>query len=129
MPGVLMSTRKKEMPACLSAAPSVLAIRIPQSAAAATGAPHLLAVHDVAVAVEHGTRREAAEIASRPGLAEQLAPDLVGGERRPQVPGLLFGRAEPHDRPARQDEADHVQERRHAGTCTLLEPHALVLEG
>ena len=69
-------------------------------AVATARAPHLLTVDDVVVAVEVGTRRERAEVAAGTGLAEQLAPQPVGGERRAQMGRLLLGRTELQDRAA-----------------------------
>ena len=56
--------------------------------------PHLLAVDDPLVTVLHTGRRQAGEIGSRAGLGEQLTPDLLAGEQRPEV-ALLLGIAPP----------------------------------
>ena len=52
--------------------------------------PHLLAVDDPFLAVLHGLRAEAGEVAARAGLAEQLAPALLAGEHRAQEAALLL---------------------------------------
>ena len=70
-----------------------------------------------------------AEVAAGAGLGEQLAPHVLGRQRRPEVGGLLLRRAEPLDRLPRQHEADHVEERRHAGPRALQHPHRVVLGG
>ncbi len=98
-------------------------------AVAPAGTPHLLTVQDVVVAVEFGPRRQRAEVAAGPGLGEQLAPHVVGVERRPQVLLLLLGRAEALDRPAGEHEADHVEERGDPGPRALEHPDAVVLDG
>ena len=59
--------------------------RMPQSLIAAVRAPHLLAVHDVLVAVALGPRRQRGEVAAGARLAEQLAPHLLGREDRAEV--------------------------------------------
>ena len=97
-------------------------------AVATARAPHLLTVHDEAVAVALGRRAQRREVAAGARLAEELAPHLVGGQRLAQVAGLLLlGRAEAHDGLAGQHDADHVDERRHAGAGALLDPHRVVL--
>ena len=90
-------------------------------------APDLLAVDDEAVAVALGPRRQAAEVAAGAGLGEQLAPHLVAVERRPQVLGLLLGRAVHQQRATGEDQPDHVQHGRHPGLGALDQPRRLVL--
>ena len=76
--------------------------------------PDLLAVHDELVAVAHGTRRQACEVAARGRLAEQLAPDLrpVEDARQP-LRALLVGAGDQQRRPGPAD-ADRVDWSRHA---------------
>ena len=56
------------------------------------GCPHLLPVDDELVTVGHGARAEVREVGARVGLAEQLAPHLVGAQQRTEVPRLLVRR-------------------------------------
>ena len=55
--------------------------------------PDLLPVDDELVAVGDRARAEVREVGAGVGLAEQLAPDLVRAQQRPQVPLLLLVRA------------------------------------
>ena len=63
--------------------------------------PDLLAVHDPLVAVAHGAGAERGQVGARAGLAEELAPDLLGGQQREQVALLLRLDAAVDDRRAR----------------------------
>src|SRR5437016_6938641 len=51
--------------------------------------PHLLAAHHEAVAVGLGARPERGQVAPGAGLAEELAPELVGGEDGREEAALL----------------------------------------
>ena len=62
-------------------------------AAVGPGAPDLLAVHDVAVAVALGPGAQRGQVRPGVGLAEQLAPLLRAVEDAGQPPLLLLGRA------------------------------------
>ena len=79
--------------------------------------PHLLAVHDPLVAVADRSRREAGEVGARAGLGEELAPDLLTGEHRPQRAAAQFVAAVGHDRRAREREPEEQRavRRRRAG--------------
>ena len=74
-------------------------------------------------------RRERGQVAARARLGEQLAPHLVAPERRPQVALLLRRVTEAEDAAGGQHQADHVEHRRHAGSCALLDPRRLVGRG
>ena len=52
----------------------------PPPGVARIACPYLLATEQPAVVHWHGARGQRREIAPRAGLAEQLAPDLLGGE-------------------------------------------------
>ncbi len=54
------------------------------------GRPHLLTVEDPLVAVSLGPGGQAGNVGPRPGLAEELAPDLLVGEEGSQVARLLL---------------------------------------
>ena len=73
--------------------------------------PHLLAVDDPLVAVLHAARRQAREVGPRARLAEELAPDLLAGEQRPQARLLRLG-PPLHDGRAAHAVADRVAEER-----------------
>ena len=51
--------------------------------------PHLLAVADPLITISDSTRRQPGEVRTRPGLAEQLTPDLFAGEQWAQIARLL----------------------------------------
>src|SRR6185295_238630 len=81
--------------------------------------PHLLAVQDEVVAVEHGGGPERGEVASRSRLAEALTPDLVAREHgRDEAAALLLGAVMDERRPEQPDPQD-VQDRRRVGTRAL----------
>ena len=64
--------------------------------------PHLLPVDDPLVAVEHGPGGQGGQVAAGARLAEQLAPQLVAPQQRPEVALLLLAAAVAHDRRADQ---------------------------
>ena len=75
-----------------------------------TGGPHLLTVDHELVTVGNRARAEVREVRAGVGLAEQLAPDLVRAQQRPEVARLLVGAPVRHQRRAgegdrRRDEA------------------------
>ena len=87
------------------------------------GRPHLAAGHEVAPVRRHGTRRERGQVTPGIGLAEELAPDLGGGEDRWQVaPALLLG-AVRQQGGADQVDPDPVQRLRslRAGVLALVQ--------
>ena len=90
--------------------------------------PHLLPVHHPLVAVALGPGREPGEVGARTRLREQLAPDLLGCEERPQVPQPLLVSAVVHDRGRDHAEADRVERevRRRAGGIELLDDESLL---
>ncbi len=73
--------------------------------------PHLLAVDHPAVAVADRPGGQAGQVAARAGLAEQLAPDVVGQPQRLQPAGLLLVGAEGEQRRRRHAQADRVAPR------------------
>ena len=64
--------------------------------------PHLLTREQPAVVDAHGARLQRREVGAGVGLAEQLAPDLVGGEDRRQPALLLLVGAVREQRRARR---------------------------
>ena len=76
--------------------------------------PDLLPVDDVDVAVAHGPRREVREVGPGARLAEQLAPHLLAGQHRQQVPLLLGLASRVEQRWARPADPDGVHRPRHA---------------
>ena len=72
------------------------------------GRPHLLAVHHPLVTVAHRPGGEPGHVGSRPGLAEELAPDLLAREQGAQVAGPLLVGAVREDRGGRHAVADDV---------------------
>ncbi len=74
--------------------------------------PDLRAVHDPLVAVADGAGRQAGDVGTGAGLAEELAPDLLGGEDRPQEALLLLARAAGDDRRAAHADAHGVADPR-----------------
>ena len=93
---------------CRGAVGSVRASRIPNRATCAKRGPDLLTADDPFVPVPFGPGGERREVRSRPGLAEQLAPDLLAGEERQQVALLLLGAARMEDGGTRPADADGV---------------------
>ena len=82
--------------------------------------PHLLPVEDVVVAVALGPQRQRRQVRARAGLAEQLAPEFLARQQRPQPPFLLFRRAGIEQcRPGPPD-ADGVDGPAHPGRPQLL---------
>ncbi len=85
------------------------------------GGPHLLAAQPPAAVVLlaraclHGR-----EVRAGGGLGEQLAPDLVAVEHRPEVAGLLLLRAVGDDRGAEHADADRVEDAGHFRARDLL---------
>src|SRR5437868_2339221 len=63
--------------------------------------PHLLAVDDPFVTIANALRCQTGEVGPGAGFAEQLAPDLLAREQRPEI-ALLLRLAPPRDdsRPA-----------------------------
>jgi hypothetical protein len=76
-----------------------------------------------------GARLHAGEVGAGAGLAEALAPDLLGGEDVPEVAPLLLLAAVREDGGARPLEADRVDQERRARPVELLRDHALTLQG
>ena len=83
-------------------------------------------------------RLDAGEVRAGGRLGEELAPDLLAGQHRPEVALLLVLGAVGDQRRAEHADADHVEEPRHAGAADLLvdddlmqraEPLAAVLRG
>ena len=111
------------MPLCLGASGSVRARRMPQSLSAAPRGPHLLAGR-------RPTRRRRARpgcamlARSRAGvgLAEELAPDLVAPEHRPEVALLLLVGAVAQDRGPGHADAHGEGVDGHAELAGLLAP-------
>src|SRR4029077_12666106 len=79
------------------------------------------------LAVALGARRERSEVAAGARLGEELAPDLLGRQRRPQVIALLLLGAELLDDRSREDDPDHVDERGHTGASAFLDPGRVVV--
>ena len=90
-------------------------------------APHLLAVHDVLVAVALGPRAQAGEVATRAGFAEQLAPHALARDGRPQVLALLLVGAEQQQRPPASTTPTMLMNGGTPGERALLDPRRRVL--
>ncbi len=89
----------------------------------ATGGPHLLAVDDPLVAVEHRRRLQAGQVGAGVGLAEALAPaHLAAQDLGQELPLLLLG---PPLQQRRPDErvAEEVGPHRRLGPGELLGDH------
>src|SRR5439155_13710714 len=84
------------------------------------GRPHLLAVEQEPAVVLAGTRLDPGEVRPGGGLGEELTPDLVAVEHRPEVAALLLVGAVGDDRRPEHPDADHVEDPRHAGAADLL---------
>ena len=104
MPGACMSTTRYEMPLCFGASGSVRARQMPQRgelrvATSTPSGPRAASRRRRGTAV----RLQRREVGARVGLAEQLAPDLVGGEdrRQPALPSARRCRARAASGPAR----------------------------
>ena len=116
-----MSIRKYVRPWCFfGASGSVRATSMHHFEYCAIERPDLLAGDDPLVAVLHRARLQRGEVGAGVGLAEALAPDLLGGEDRDEVALLLLRRAPRHDRRAGEQQAEHVRRQRRAGSGQLL---------
>ena len=91
--------------------------------------PDLLAVDDEVVAVEHGPRAQAREVAARGRLAHAEAPRDLGPQRREQEPLALLGRAVVADRRGDDPEALRVEAARDLPARHLLEVDHLLDRG
>ena len=115
-----MSTISIEMPLCFG--PSRLRAREHAAPARvlAPRDPGLGAVeHEVVVLLDR-VRAQRREVRAGLGLAEALAPDLLGGEDRRDVPPPLLVVAEAQQRRAEHVESDDVDELRSARRGELL---------
>ena len=70
----------------------------PEVGVLGVGGPDLLAVDPPVVPIAHGRRAQGREVRPRVRLGEQLAPDLVGPQQRPDESLLLRRRAGREDR-------------------------------
>ncbi len=85
--------------------------------------PHLLPVDDPLVAVADRTCRQAREVGTGAGLAEELAPQLLAGEQRSQEPRLELVVGVGRDRRRGEEDAEPVALERvgaHAGGTDAL---------
>ncbi len=92
-----------------------------------SGAPDLLAVDHEGVTIGDCRGPQRRKIAPGLGLAEELAPHLVGLDDRAEVSLLLLRSPELEQPLACQDEPDHVDECRDFGVGALLDPDRLML--
>ena len=103
-PGWCMSTMNIVRPLCFGASGSVRASSSPKRGQVRRRRPDLLAVHDPLVAVALGAGGEPGDVGAGARLAEQLAPDLLGREDRPEeAVALLLGAAHDDRGPAHAD--------------------------
>ena len=87
--------------------------------------PHLLPVDHPVVAVALGPRRERGQVGAGAGLGEQLAPELLPAEQRPEPAVLLLLGAGVHEGRPRPSDADGVDRAPHPGPPQLLVDHQL----
>ena len=87
--------------------------------------PHLLPVDHVVVALAFGPRRQRRQVRPGAGLGEQLAPELLATEERPEPALLLLLAACVHQGWPRPSDADRVDRAPHAGSPELLVDHEL----
>ena len=81
--------------------------------------PRLLTVDDVDVAVALGADAQVREVGTRARLTEELTPELLAGEHRPEVAVLLLLARQRDERRAAVADADRVHRLRHAGPLHL----------
>src|SRR5581483_1357239 len=82
--------------------------------------PHLLPADDPAVAMADGARPERGQVGACPGLREELAPELLGGQDLRQEAALLLLGAVRDERRSDQVDADPVDDLRRARRGDLL---------
>ena len=87
--------------------------------------PHLLALDHPLVAVELGPGGQRRQVGAGAGLAEQLAPDLLGGQQRQQVALLLLVGAGVEDGRTGPADPDGVLRSADPGPPQLLVDHEL----
>ena len=114
-----MSTISIEMPRCSGRFARAREYAAP-ARELAPGDPRLLAVEHEVVVVLDGARAQRGEVGAGVGLAEALAPDLLGGQDRGDVAAALLVGAEAQQRRSEHVEADDVHELRSARRGELL---------
>ena len=126
-PGWSIGQRMKLIPSCFLVPVGVGAAHHEDPVGdVAEAGPHLLAVDDPLVAVEHGRGLHVGEVGAGVGLAEPLAPVLVGAQDRREEALLLLVGAEHHQRRPEQLLAEEAGAARPAGAGVLLvEDHLL----
>ena len=114
-PGASIGTRNIVRPLCLGTSGSVRASSIPNAAKCA------FVVHTfwpdsrhVPSSCARRARLDRRQVRPRRGLGEELAPDLVAVQHRPEVALLLLLGAVGDDRRAEHADADRVEDPRHA---------------
>ena len=118
-PGWCMSMMNAVRPLCFGASGSVRASSRPKRALCAIDVQIFepFTIHSSPSRTALG--REPGDVGSRAGFAEQLAPDLLGGEDRAQEPLLLLARAAGDDRRAAHADAHRVADPRVATAGAL----------
>ena len=119
MPGRSMGTMKYEMPRCFETSPRVRAMRMPNRAWSASDVQIFWPFDAVDVAVALGAGGEVREIGARAGLAEELAPQLLAREHRPQVALLLLVVTQRDDDRSAVPDTDRVERFGDAGAPHL----------
>ena len=118
------------MPSCLGASGFGAGHEDAPVAVAPAAAPHLLAVDDEAVAVALGPRGQPAEVAARARLAEQLAPHVLGAQRRARgACACCSGVPNCSSAPPVSTRPTMLNTRRDAGERALVLPRRVVLGG
>ena len=114
-PGWCMSTTRYEMPRCLGASGSDRARQTPQSANWAYDVHTFCPLTSHPPSTRSARVTEAGQVAPRPRLAEQLAPELLRGADLGQPAGLLFRGPVGQQRRSGQVDADPARPSRGPG--------------
>ena len=120
-----MSTMSAVMPRCAAARRLGAGQAEPPGRELGVGGPHLAPGHQVAPLDRDGRGRERGQVAARLGLAEELAPELLGREDGRQVAQALVLGAVGQQGRAHQVDAHPVDRlgRLGAGVLALVERH------
>ena len=126
MPGASIGQMKYDTPRCFGQVGVGAGDEDAEAGVLRAARPDLLPVDDELVAVAHGPGAEVGEVAAAARLGEQLAPELLAGEDRPQVAVLLLLAAGVEDRRRRPADADRVDRSPDLGLGQLVVDDQLV---